>query len=219
MDKVTFDSTSSAETIHTSCFQLRFWYKETHWRHEITSEGPTSSVPRLVPQEPLVDDIDHGRVINPTYQQIHLDKDGKGGVRAMLVGQSGPHHFSAVFHVYEDEGGATIDVDVADRCLAPMHALAATYAVDASHGQWGTVTATDRQGREHTNIVLDASNPVCHLVFEVDPPGRTALDAGNLARVRVQALAHLDPSQNTQRFRYRWSWVKDPRPAIWDRTK
>ncbi len=218
MNKVTFESTSGAETIRTSCFQLRFWHHEDHWRYEIVSQGPTASIPRIVPVEPLVDRQDHDRIINPTYQQIHLDRDAKGGVRAMLVGQAGPHHFSAVFHVHEDAGGATIDVDVADRCLRPIHALAATYAVDASHGQWGSVNVTDPDGQEHTNIVLDASNPVCHLVFEVDLPGQATLEAANLARIRVQALAKLDPSQQTHRFRYRWNWVKDPRPAVWDRT-
>ena len=217
MGRVTYESTSAAEAIRTSCFELRFWYHENHWRHEIISGGATASIPRIVPVGPLVDEFDHGRVVNPTYQQIHLDRDRQGGVRAMLVGQSGPHHFSAVFLVTESEGGATIDVDVADRCLAPTHALAATYEVATSPGQWNAVAATDPAGREQTNIVLDASDPVCHLVFAVDPPGLAALDAASPARVRVQALAHLDPSQQTQRFRYRWRWVKDPRPTNPDR--
>ncbi len=85
---------------------------------------------------------EHNRVVSPAYQQIHLEQDkAKGVVRAFLVGQSGPHHFSAAFEVAERPHGAVIDVDVADRCRAPVEYLAATYAIEPSPGVWSSEDA------------------------------------------------------------------------------
>ena len=115
------------------------------------------------------------------------------------------------------EGGASIDVDVADRCQAPVLGLAATYAVERSAGSWGRVAVAGAAGEERTNLVLDASNPVCQLVFGVDPPGQHHLHEDSHGRVQAQALAHLDSNKQTHRFRYHWRWVKDPRPPVWDK--
>ena len=213
---VTFETSSGTDTIVTSCFQLRFWFQTDHWRHEIVSEGATASIPRLSSVEASTHHHDHGRVISPTYQQIHLDRTKSGVVRAMLVGQAGPHHFSAAFEVEEDPSGASITVDVADRCHSPVLGLAATYAVERSSGTWGRVDVAGSTTDDQANLVLDASNPVCHLIFAVDPPGRHHLHEDSHGRVQAQALAHLDPKDQTHRLRYHWRWVKDPRPPVWD---
>ena len=65
-------------------------------------------------------------------------------VQALLVGQSGPHHFSAVFTVAErGRRRSSIEVDVADRCRAPVEALASTYLVDARvRATWSTPSPT-----------------------------------------------------------------------------
>ena len=215
---VTYESSSDTETIVTSCFQLKFWYQNDHWRHEVVSEGDTASIPRLSSVEAIMHNNDHGRVISPTYQQIHLDRTKSGVVRAMLVGQAGPHHFSAAFEVEEDPSGASISVDVADRCHSPVQALAATYAVERSPGLWGRVAVNGSVDENQGNLVLDASNPVCHLIFSVDPPGRHHLHEDSHGRIQAQALAQVDPKDQTHRFRYLWRWVKDPRPPVWNVT-
>ncbi len=87
---------------------------------------------------------DPTRVISPAYQQLQFQTDGPKIIQALLVGQSGPHHFSAVFameeagkpdHVLWPDGafgGIYIGIDVADRCREPVDALASTYNVAAT---------------------------------------------------------------------------------------
>ncbi len=105
-------------------------------RDHLHRRRPSRS-PGSAPSRSATDLEEHTRVVSPTYQQIHLEQDkAKGVVRAFLVGQSGPHHFSAAFEVAERPHGAVIDVDVADRCRAPVEYLAATYAVEPSPGTW-----------------------------------------------------------------------------------
>ena len=214
---VSYESSSGTATIVTSCFQLKFRYQEDHWRHEVVSEGDTASIPRLSSVEATTPQTDHGRVISPTYQQIHLDRTESGVVRALLVGQAGPHHFSASFEVEEDPSGASVAVDVADRCHSPVLALAATYAVERSPGSWGRIAVTGSTDEDQTNLVLDAANPVCHLIFSVDPPGHHQLHEDSHGRIQAQALANVDLNNQTHRFRYHWRWVKDPRPPVWDK--
>ena len=210
---VAMESSSGNEVIHTSCFELRFRWHEDRWRHEIVSVGPSASVPRLASMEATLGKDDHSRVVSPTYQQIHLEQGASGSVRAFLIGQSGPHHFSAVFLVEEDATGATIDVDAADRCLVPVLALAATYSVEASNSEWGSQSVPDS---DHSKITIRCSHPACSLTFEVDPPGRHAVEEAGHGSVRVQAMAAAELADQTHRFRYRWRWEKDQHPSAWD---
>ncbi len=215
---VTTQSSSGVEIIHTSCFELRFRWHEDRWRHEVVSVGLSESIPRLASMEALLAEDDHSRVVSPTYQQIHLEQDASGAVRAFLVGQSGPHHFSAVFLIEENAGGATIDVDAADRCLSPVLALAATYSVEASNGEWGSQAVSDPvpDAAGRSKLSIQCAHPVCRLTFEVDPPGRHAVEEAGHGMVRVQAISTAELSDHTHRFRYRWSWERDPHPSVWD---
>ncbi len=87
------------------------------------------------------------RVVSPAYQQLQFQEDGRA-VQALLVGQSGPHHFSAVFAVEERDvstaGRPRSTVDVADRCRGPVEALASTYTVDARRTTWSRPTPSRR---------------------------------------------------------------------------
>ena len=220
-----YQTSSAAETIVASCFELRFWWHEDRWRHEIVSTAAAASLPRVAAVEATVDLEGHHRIVSPTYQQIHLDEDrAAGSVRAFLVGQSGPHHFSAAFHVQERPHGAVVDVDVADRCLAPVEYLAATYHVEASHGSWTEEThaesdpgsTIDPAVAARRAIVLTCEHPHARLIFEADHPGRHLAEEAGHGSVRVQALAHAAAADRTHRFRYRWRWVNDSRPSLWD---
>ena len=216
---VTFQSSSGAETIVASCCELRFWWHQDRWKHEVVSTAQAESLPRLSAVEAVADLAEHARVVSPTYQQIHLEEDkGKKVVRAFLVGQSGPHHFSAAFEVEDRPHGAVIDVDVADRCLSPVEYLAATYAIEPSSGTWTTEAPTQADAVDvRSAIVLTCEHPHSRLIFEADAPARHAVEEAGHGSVRVQALAQLRPSDRTHRFRYRWRWVNDPHPGLWDR--
>ncbi len=224
---VIFESSSGSEVIIASCCQLRFWWHEDRWRHEIVSTGQAESVPRVASVEATTDPEGHTRIVSPTYQQIHLDQDkDKGIVRAFLVGQAGPHHFSAAFLVEERPHGAVIDVDVADRCLSPVEYLAATYKVEPTTGAWASRdhatddpdSAADPVVANRPEIVLTCENPHTQLIFEADAPARYATEEAGHGAVRIQALAQPRAADQTHRFRYRWRWVNDSRPALWDRT-
>lgn len=224
---VVFESSSGAETILTSCFQLRFRWHEDRWEHEVASAGAAGSLPRFRSVEMATDLDGHRRVVSPAYQQIHLEQDRQRGVvRAFLVGQSGPHHFSAAFEVAERPHGAVIDVDVADRCRQPVEYLAATYLVEPTPGAYtGEARAPSDPDAEagpaaaaRDAIVLTCERPHGRLIFEADPPGRPMAEEAGHGAVRLQALAHVIESNQTHRFRYRWRWVTDPRPSIWDHT-
>lgn len=224
---VTFQSSSGAETILASCFELRFRWYEDRWRHEIISTAQAESLPRISAVEAITDLEAHTRVVSPTYQQIHLEQDkAKKVVRAFLVGQSGPHHFSAVFEVANRPHGTVIDVDVADRCLLPVEYLAATYTIEPTSGTWTTEAhtqsdpdaITDPAVAARSAIVLTCEHPHSRLIFEADAPARHAAEEAGHGSVRVQALAQPRASDQTHRFRYRWRWVNDPHPGIWDRT-
>ena len=224
---VTHETSSGAETIIASCFQLRFWWHEDRWRHEVVSTGPAGSLPRFHAVEMAADHDEPRRVVGPAYQQIHLEEDRKAGVvRAFLVGQSGPHHFSAAFEVAERPHGAVIDVDVADRCRAPVEYLAATYLVEPTAGAYSSEdharsdpdAADDPAVAARAAIVLTCDHPHSRLIFEADAPGRHLAEEAGHGAVRLQALAHVADAALTHRFRYRWRWVTDPRPSIWDHT-
>ena len=222
---VLHESSSGLETIITSCFQLRFSWHEDRWRHEIVSTGPAESLPRVSAVEAFTDRDEHHRVVSPTYQQIHLEEDrARQIVRAFLVGQAGPHHFSAVFEAAERPHGAVIDVDAADRCRTPVEYLAATYLVEPSSGAWTSETHAqsdpdsvfDPAVAARTAIVLTCEYPHSRLVFEADAPGRHIAEEAGHGSVHLQALARTHPVEQTHRFRYRWRWVNDPTPSIWD---
>ena len=218
---VTCESSSGTETILTACFQLRFSWHEDRWRHEVVSAGAAESLPRFRSVEMAADLDGHHRVVSPAYQQIHLEEDRKAGiVRAFLVGQSGPHHFSAAFEGAERPHGAVVDVDVADRCRRPVEYLAATYLVEPTPGQYASEdhAAPDPAVAARSAIVLTCEHPHSRLIFEADHPGRHLAEEAGHGAVHLQALAHIIDSGQTHRFRYRWRWITDPRPSIWDHT-
>jgi hypothetical protein len=142
---------------------------------------------------------DPARVVSPVYQDLQSHPVAQGEC-VLLTGQSTPHHFSAVVTARCDGPSALIELDVADRCRAPIEVLAATYVLplgssallDAAAGQivWGG--AALGQGR---------------LELAVGSAGEVALAEAGRQATRVQALARLDPTTHTQRLVYSWRWT------------
>ena len=160
----------------------------TYRMHAVTLEG-----------DPARDDP--ARVVSPAYQDFQFQRSG-AIVQALLVGQSGPHHFSAVFAVEDRErGGAMITVDVADRCRAPVEALASTYTVNATSGELveaGPSLVSWDLGRE--GFGTD------RLTFGAVAPAQVAMAEAGRRATQVQALAGPESASSTRRLRYYWHW-------------
>jgi hypothetical protein len=120
----------------------------------------------------------------------------------MLIGQSGSHHYSAVFAATRGGDEARLHVELADRCRTPVVSLAATYLVELDSGHLvdaGPGTATWSGG----------SLGGGRLVFLTDPPAGVALAEAGRRGARVQALAKIEADTATHRLGYHWCW----RPA------
>ncbi|HEV3168655.1 MAG TPA: hypothetical protein VGZ22_31910 [Isosphaeraceae bacterium] len=129
-----FEATEDRRAIVTPALRLVFRWTEDRWTHEIQVRRDDGWFTLAESIEADRDRDDPARVVSPAYQQFHHQQDD-AGIQAMLLGQSGPHHFSAVFSVKEVEDGTEVCVDLADRCRAEIEALACTYQVRATSSE------------------------------------------------------------------------------------
>lgn len=138
---------------------------------------------------------DPRRVVSPVYQQFHWQEDAGG--RAFLLGQSGPHHFSAVFSS-ASTAHYRIDADIADRCREPIEALASTYQITPLAGE--LVEAETNQAEwSHPDRGRLALATFFHGGIAVAPgPGGAVQHA--------QVYATLKPGEPTQRLYHAWMW-------------
>lgn len=188
------DPVESPDVVHAiggPRLRLVFVWTGDRWSHRIEIDGRVFAVPVELPPESEVP----SRVVSPTYQQLNFQDAPDGARLALLVGQSGPHHFSAVFTLRETDGATTLEIDVADRSSREVERFAATYTVAATSSD--LVDGDDRSAlwsREGTSVR-----------FEAVPPASSALAEAGRSASRVQALGRIDPREKTQRFVYRWS--------------
>ena len=185
----------------TAGLRLEFQRRGERWIHglSLATGEPTLLTGIAVTVEGDPERDDPARVVSPIYQDLQ-DHPAPAGERALLTGQSRPHHFSAVVTVRSDGPIAVIEFDVADRCRAPITVLAATYAVQLGSSAlmdagpegilWGG--AALRRGR---------------LEFRSSGGGTVALAEAGRQATRVQAIARLDPTTHTQRLIYSWRWT------------
>jgi hypothetical protein len=153
------------------------------------------------------DQRDPTRVLNPVYQEIvqHELPDGlRPGLCVLLTGSLFEHHFSAVFSLYRDQSipsRVVLDVDVADRCRAPIAELAATYDVDYERA---------------AHSVIDIRPSI--FGWQFGPRGAAKLELLAIPQAtigepnsshpsRVQINAAIDPQTHTQRLHYCWRWT------------
>ena len=186
-------------SIVTPNLRLALRWHEDRWLHAV-EVGP-SRTPVAWPIEGDPERDDPARVVSPAYQQLEFQERG-GGHQALLVGQSGPHHFSAVFTVKDRDDEAEVEVDVADRCRSPVEALACTYFVDLVSGDL-IGADTDR---------IEWGIPGGRLTFEALGPTRAQLSEAGRRATRVQATASLVAGAYTHRCFYRWRWSPDASP-------
>ncbi len=153
------------------------------------------------------DQRDPTRVLNPVYQEMvpHELPDGlRPGLCVLLTGSYFEHHFSAVFSLYRDQSipsRVVLDVDVADRCRAPIAELAATYDVDYEGAAYAVpddrpYTITWQFG-PHGDAILEL----------LAIPQATIGEPNSSHPSRVQINAAIDPQTHTQRLHYCWRWT------------
>src|SRR5579864_3678266 len=115
MPALEFETADDLRAIVTPGLRLAFRWTGDRWTHAL--EGGPESGRSVLAQ--AVESNDLSRVVSPAYQQFHSQRTPET-IQAMLLGQAGPHHFSAVFTVRELPEGTDVAVDVADRCRAEV---------------------------------------------------------------------------------------------------
>jgi hypothetical protein len=178
--------------------RLTFEWQGDRWVHRLIQQKVDQSIRRILASttEGDPDRDEPTRVVSPTYQQLQFQAEGSSW-QALLVGQSGPHHFSAVFTLVEEIfGDVSIHVDVADRCRGQVEALASTY----------TVNARPDELADASPIRASWDFGPSRLTFVARPPAQVVVaEAGRLA-TSIQALAGDDPGSATRRLLYYWHW-------------
>jgi hypothetical protein len=175
------------------------------WTHAVQlPQEDAIEIARAVESDPERDDA--SRVVSPVYQQLQRHVIAAGpGLCLLLTGRLFQHHFSAVVSLGIDPDrpdGLVLDVDVADRCRAPVASLAATYTVRLDSGSLADAgprgITWERVGRGKWRLELMA----------VDPNTLVLSEAGRNA-TRVQVLAAIQRGSFTHRLRYRWRWTSN----------
>ncbi len=154
---------------------------------------------------------DSRRIVSPVYQELarhEIVGDHNRGVCVLLTGHIHQHHFSASVSLYRDQEAdrsVVLEIDVADRCRAPVSALAATYLVRLGSSEladagrhaitWSGLAPEPEQGPGPGRLEL-----------RCDPPGSLALAEAGRNASSVQVVAAIDPNVFTHRLCYRWRW-------------
>jgi hypothetical protein len=188
---------TSTHWVSTARLRIGFAWTGDRWTHRILASVGGEWMIVASAHEIDPSPSAPGRVVSPAYQQFHFQRTDAGAF-ALVVGQSGAHHFAASFQV-DDDAASRIRVDVADRVRAPDAALACTYrvhlppstVVDASpaHVEWEVAGA----GR----LVISQAGPP-------DRPGRLVLAELGRSATELQITEDAEPGAPALRCRYAW---------------
>lgn len=195
------------QAIGTSGFKLVFHWVEDRWAHAIlVGEAPeTHLAVRSI--EGGVIGYDAREIAEPVYQEVNIGRDGDAAV-ALLIGQSGRHHFSATFRLVEMGTNISVHADIADRQTRPLpepRPLACTYVVESP--------PNCIEESSHKFVRWSCSHPAGRLVIAAadSMPTSTIVltdDAGPDACL-VRPIARFDLEATTQRSRFTWTWEPD----------
>lgn len=195
---------------HRRSFQLVFERQGESWRHAMgwlilvddydRFRGDYSQVLASVEADPSRHDSPD--VLSPTYQDLRRESRA-GAEQVLLLGQYGPHRFSAVFELRFEGGETVLDIDIADRCRKPFRALASTYAVK-------NVAALCAHEDRACDFV-EALRQVPFFRVEAEAPADVQvrpLDFGSTL-LQVSTTPALDASTHRCRYLFRWPTPPD----------
>ena len=186
--------TNSGHTILAGPIALGFQWDGIRWSHNLAFEDRL--IASSLEMDPERDDPH--RVVSPAYQQFSHQFQGNT-LQALLVGQWGHHHSSAVFTVALEDDGVSVTVDLAVRSRQGIEALAATYLVQ--------FTSSHLMDASQSAVVWELDGqPSSRLRFEAREPGIVSLAEGGRQATTIQALARLENGASTQRLFYEWHW-------------
>ena len=152
---------------------------------------------------------DPTRIVSPVYQELQRHEfsgDHVRGVCVLLTGNMHQHHFSASVSLFQEQTAeryVVLEIDVADRCRAPVAALAATYLVRLGSSELADAV---QDAITWSGSAAESERGPHILELRCDPPGSLALAEAGRNATRVQVLAAIDPALFTHRLRYRWRW-------------
>jgi hypothetical protein len=207
------DEDGDKKAIVAGDFSLVFQWTGERWVHRLEHRGDGRPCPQLLASsfEGDLERDDPARVVSPVYQQLQFQRN-RQCLEALLVGQSGPHHFSAVFSVSaqliqsvvgrngrEPPFDFHIDVDIADRCRKPVEFLASSYVVGAQ--------SSELKEASPSGVTWDFKAD--YLNFWARWPSRASLSEAGRRATRVQAFATPQPGMATLRLVYGWIWEQN----------
>jgi hypothetical protein len=189
------------QRVQAQGLSLAFVWTGDRWAHVLeVGDSPRARVAESIESDPLTEDP--LRVVSPAYQQLSFQRDPEG-VFALLLGQARGHHFSASFRVTEENGGSSVDIDIADR--APGHGaiLACTYLVLLPASALADAGPTSIVW--HSMAGASGRLKLCANGLAGHPTELALAEAGRRA-AQLQALAVPVPDAATQRCRFCWTW-------------
>ena len=215
MGMVTIEESDDEKSIVTPNLRLRFRWTEDRWTHAIEiGPAPWVMLAEAVEWSPTGEDslVARGAV----FQEIHFQEHG-GDVLALLVGQAGPHHFSASFRVRHEThppyGGGDficwdsyVEVDLADRCRVEGSGFECHYVVRNPPAEDNIV---DDNGPTTGSIVWEGYQLSRHAAIcgSSDEP-QTLVHPSQLSRAsnhEVRIVQGRVDTSVTRRLRYYWN--------------
>ena len=185
--------------------RLVFDWSGDRWLHSLEAcrdDGTHQVIARTL--DLASERVETSRVFSPTYQDLQFQEQGCS-IQALLVGQSGPHHFSAVFTVEHNPGpeddafDLIIRIDVADRCRSRVEALASTYGFPADAAELYDAGPNIAAWRCGLGVLC---------LRPIEPARVTRAEAGRSAS-QFQIFTTPEPVSSTHRLIYHWLWQDD----------
>ena len=175
---IKIELSSGLEAVVTPHVSYRFLWMGDHWKQEIVSCGGCQAIPRIwsVEQRPTQDLTEN--LGSPLYQTLSIGQEHPGIAMAHLVGQSGPHHYTATYRFEERPEEFLVDVEVTDKCLHATLPITATYLIESSQG-WLDCGET---------ATITWHNPESCLVFEAEPPAKVEANESGMGTIRLKAV-------------------------------
>jgi hypothetical protein len=225
VNTISIEETEDERSIVTPDLRLRFRWLGDRWTHFIDIRpGPWQTVAQAI--EWSADEPN--RVPGPTYQELHLQRDGDDAV-ALAVGRAGSHHFSASFRVHfrawrqahfrkesilQDRSESCVEIDVADRCRSGLDGLEARYKVLAPPVHTFLGDRDDSEAPERwspkwrPHLVWEANVPKNYDVFlgawSHGPATRVSILRRDPECWTVRAAPERLGDGGTSRFAYTW---------------